>query len=352
MPPILTDEQRRALRATDGAGPIEVVDPATNVTYVLLRADVFARLAAQADPSLTDDGDERYLLRRGLASQPRPESGLLLERGQFCLQHALLLQSEAKAARSFSTTSAGARATKAALSSCRRLPSIAAVMPASSFSLRAILRPHVDVAGQVDQDLGPRDTEPRADRGQLDGRPPATGLGIGHRGEVRIHRVLARVRSRRRSGRQSGSASWAQCSAGCESRAVRRAPAETGRTALRSSHPAAHRRPPAREQSSALGGRLRIESSGRRGVAQKLPDFLGDERHQRMQQAQQHVERVGQHSLGHRPGRRVLQAAFDHLDIKAAELVPGKIVQHPGRVAKMIAVERRGDLRRSPWPAG
>ena len=59
----LTDEQRRALRASDDAGPIEIVDPSTNVTYVLLRADVFARLAALADPSPTDDGDEQYLLR-------------------------------------------------------------------------------------------------------------------------------------------------------------------------------------------------------------------------------------------------------------------------------------------------
>ena len=65
MTPILTDEQRRALRAVDGSGPIEVVDQATGVTYVLLRADAFARLAAQTDPSLTDDGDEAYLLRAG-----------------------------------------------------------------------------------------------------------------------------------------------------------------------------------------------------------------------------------------------------------------------------------------------
>ena len=65
MTPILTDEQRRALRIADDAGPIEVVDPTTNVTYVLLRADVFARLAAQADPTLNDDGDELYLLRAG-----------------------------------------------------------------------------------------------------------------------------------------------------------------------------------------------------------------------------------------------------------------------------------------------
>jgi hypothetical protein len=66
MTPILTDEQRRALLNADDAGPIEVVDPTTKMTYVLLRADVFARLAAQADPTLADDdGDEAYMLRAG-----------------------------------------------------------------------------------------------------------------------------------------------------------------------------------------------------------------------------------------------------------------------------------------------
>ncbi len=65
MTPILTDEQRRALRVTDDVGPIEVLDPTTNTTYVLLRADRFARLAAQADPAFSDDGDELYLLKSG-----------------------------------------------------------------------------------------------------------------------------------------------------------------------------------------------------------------------------------------------------------------------------------------------
>ena len=65
MAPMITDEQRHALRAAEDSGPIEVVDPKTNVTYVLLRADLFARLAAQADPSLADDGDELHLLRTG-----------------------------------------------------------------------------------------------------------------------------------------------------------------------------------------------------------------------------------------------------------------------------------------------
>ena len=62
MTPILSDEQRRALQVIDDAGPIEVFDPTTNTTYVLLRADQFARLAAQVDPAFNDDGDELLLL--------------------------------------------------------------------------------------------------------------------------------------------------------------------------------------------------------------------------------------------------------------------------------------------------
>ena len=44
--------------------------------------------------------------------------------------------------------------------------------------------------------------------------------------------------------------------------------------------------------------------------AQQLPDLLGEERHHRVQQPQQRVERVGQHALGRRPRGRVLQAGL------------------------------------------
>jgi hypothetical protein len=63
MPLILTEEQRRLVRGAAGAGPIEVIDPGSDASYVLLRTDAFARLAAQADPHPTRDGtDELYLL--------------------------------------------------------------------------------------------------------------------------------------------------------------------------------------------------------------------------------------------------------------------------------------------------
>ena len=60
-----------------------------------------------------------------------------------------------------------------------------------------------------------------------------------------------------------------------------------------------------------------------------------------MQQPQQRVERVGQHALGHGRGRLVLQPRLDHLDVEAAELVPGEVVEHPGRVGEVIFVQRR-----------
>jgi hypothetical protein len=43
MPPALTDEQRQALLAADARGPVTIVDPLTDQTYVLLRADLFER---------------------------------------------------------------------------------------------------------------------------------------------------------------------------------------------------------------------------------------------------------------------------------------------------------------------
>jgi hypothetical protein len=59
---ILTEEQRHLVRRAAG-GPIEVIDPGSGASYVLLRTDAFARLAAQADPHPTRDGtDELYLL--------------------------------------------------------------------------------------------------------------------------------------------------------------------------------------------------------------------------------------------------------------------------------------------------
>jgi len=44
MSPILTEQQRQALHEANEAGPVIVVDPATNTQYVLVRADVFQEM--------------------------------------------------------------------------------------------------------------------------------------------------------------------------------------------------------------------------------------------------------------------------------------------------------------------
>jgi hypothetical protein len=64
MPLILTEEQRHLVRGAAGAGPIEVIDPGSDASYVLMRTDAFARMAAQVEPQPAGDGnDELYLLQ-------------------------------------------------------------------------------------------------------------------------------------------------------------------------------------------------------------------------------------------------------------------------------------------------
>ena len=49
MTPQLTDEQRQALHEAHETGPVEVIDSATRISYVLLRADLFQRYRALFD---------------------------------------------------------------------------------------------------------------------------------------------------------------------------------------------------------------------------------------------------------------------------------------------------------------
>lgn len=44
MTPNLSDQQRQALHEANDAGPVTVVDAATDTLYVLVRADVFQEL--------------------------------------------------------------------------------------------------------------------------------------------------------------------------------------------------------------------------------------------------------------------------------------------------------------------
>jgi hypothetical protein len=55
MMPVLTDQQRQALHEANDAGPITVVDPASDRQYVLMRADVFDGLKESAHDAKPQD---------------------------------------------------------------------------------------------------------------------------------------------------------------------------------------------------------------------------------------------------------------------------------------------------------
>ena len=66
--PLLTDEQRQALRDSNDRGPVTVLDPQTQVNYILLRADLYDRCRIL----LTDEEfklDEAYPLMDDIASR-------------------------------------------------------------------------------------------------------------------------------------------------------------------------------------------------------------------------------------------------------------------------------------------
>ncbi len=65
MTPQLTDDQRQAIEQVGGS-PVYVVDPATNVSYVLLRAEDYEKLKAPTDP---DDVSSLYPLLADIAPE-------------------------------------------------------------------------------------------------------------------------------------------------------------------------------------------------------------------------------------------------------------------------------------------
>jgi len=46
MTPNLTEEQRQAIHETNDRGPVTLVDPTTNTTYILMREDIYQRYRA------------------------------------------------------------------------------------------------------------------------------------------------------------------------------------------------------------------------------------------------------------------------------------------------------------------
>jgi hypothetical protein len=65
MSPQITDDQRQAIEQAGGS-PVYIADPATNASYVLLRAEDFEKMKAQPDP---DDASLMYPLLSDIAPE-------------------------------------------------------------------------------------------------------------------------------------------------------------------------------------------------------------------------------------------------------------------------------------------
>ena len=90
-------------------------------------------------------------------------------------------------------------------------------------------------------------------------------------------------------------------------------------------------------------GMPRIGASSSRA----LPDLLGHERHDRMEQPAEPVQDRGQHPLGGRAGRRIAEPALDELEVPVAEVAPGEVAEPPGRLGELEVLQVGGHSRRS-----
>lgn len=61
--PLLTNEQQQAIHAA-GDGPVSLVDPTTNQSYVLLRADLYDRFKALFEDDPVTDDERRFHLQQ------------------------------------------------------------------------------------------------------------------------------------------------------------------------------------------------------------------------------------------------------------------------------------------------
>ena len=91
-----------------------------------------------------------------------------------------------------------------------------------------------------------------------------------------------------------------------------------------------------RQHVAALGALLRGDA----------PKFLGDERHERMQQLQDFIERPGRGGAGLGFGRAVGpgQHRLDQFQIPVAIDVPDETVERVRRVVELVGLDRRRDL--------
>ena len=89
--------------------------------------------------------------------------------------------------------------------------------------------------------------------------------------------------------------------------------------------------------------------SGAANGCDALPDFLGDEGHQRMQRAQQRLEhrdqRAARAALLRVGGVFALQHRLGELQVPVAEFVPGELVQRRGGEIEAVLGERAVYLR-------
>ena len=87
-----------------------------------------------------------------------------------------------------------------------------------------------------------------------------------------------------------------------------------------------------------------------------LPEFLGDERDKRVQQAQQCFQ-VVQQGFQHTPlarngSLRVVQYGFGKFHVPVAEFIPGEFVQGLGRKVEAVTGNALTHLFRSPAQPG
>ena len=78
------------------------------------------------------------------------------------------------------------------------------------------------------------------------------------------------------------------------------------------------------------------------GAGEFLPDFLGDEGHEGMQEAEHGAEHPEQNPLAAAAGGGVLfivELGFDEFQVPVAELVPDKLVKHVGRLIEVVGVQ-------------
>ena len=74
-----------------------------------------------------------------------------------------------------------------------------------------------------------------------------------------------------------------------------------------------------------------------------LPDLLGDEGHEGVQEAEHGAEHPEQDCLAVAAGGRVLfiiELGLDEFQVPVAELVPDELVQHVGRLIEGVGVQR------------